>query len=238
MLLVSGIGIAVLFVVTAAAASRSGIVPQVLLSHGEEPLSRYNWVHPPPHTATGNGPAQPGAALVRLAASGLPPRSVTTGDGQCTVIIKENSLAPRAGESAVRVRILPMDPARVAQVPSGRRFDSNAYRIEGTYPRSGAAVVLRGPVTVVLRAATGGTEIVWHAGAGWTVLQTAGYPLAVVVADTPNLGTFAVLAPQTPGHAVPRGADRLSVIGSLSLPRRAHVATLLRTPTRSTNPRH
>lgn len=188
-------GIAALFVVTAAAAGQSGMAPHVVLAHEEDvsSLRAYRWVHPPPGQAHDNKPAELGTATIRLAASGIPPQTVTSGDGQCTALFKENSVAPRAGESAIRVKILPYDAGSIAGVPPGRQFDSNAYRIEAAYAQSGAAVVLRAPITVNIRAATGGIEIVRYAGNGWKVIQATSYPLLVMVADTPNLGTFAVL---------------------------------------------
>jgi len=193
-----GIAVAVLLPLAAAAAGRS--VAPAILAHGEEvPLPPYRWVHTPPNTTPGDKPAEGIATTIKLAASD--PQSVASGDGQCTVIFKEHSVAPKAGESAVHVKIIPVDPALVAQAPSGRRFDSNAYRIEATYAHSGAAVVLGGPVIVFMRAATGGTDIVQRAGAAWKVVQNNDYPLSVMTIETRTLGTFALLVPGAPTHS-------------------------------------
>jgi hypothetical protein len=193
--------VGLLYVLTAAATTHFHIAPPDLLFDGITPLAPYQWVHPPPEQAAGNEPPEEGAAALTLGVSGAPPGSVSTGDGQCTVILKGNSVAPRPGESTIRVRILPVDPAGLASASPGLRFDSNAYRIEVVYARSGAPVALRAPMSVVLRAATGGTEIVRLSGGAWTPLQTTGYPLSVLVADVPQVGTFAVLAPEAPRHA-------------------------------------
>jgi len=193
-----GIAVAVLLPLAAAAAGRS--VAPAILAHGEEvPLPAYRWVHPPADAATDDKPAEGIAKTISLAASD--PQSVATADGQCTVIFKEHSVALKAGESAVQVRIVPTDAALGGQAPQGKRFDSNAYRIEATYAHSGASIALRGPVTVFMRAATGGTDVVLRAGAAWKVVQSTSYPLSVMTLDTRSLGAFAVLAPGTPTHS-------------------------------------
>jgi len=199
-LLALAVALAVLFFLSVAAAAAGRLVAPAILAHGEEvPLPAYRWVHPPADAATADKPAEGIAKTISLAASD--PQSVATADGQCTVIFKERSVAPKTGESAVQVRIVPMDPALVGKAPQGKRFDSNAYRIEATYARSGASIVLGGPVNVFMRAATGGTDIVLRAGAAWKVVQSTSYPLSVMTIDTRSLGAFAVLAPGTPTHS-------------------------------------
>lgn len=196
-----GLAASVFYLITAAAWLHGGIAPKGLLYDGTAPLPRYQWVQPPPGLAAGNQPARPGTALLPLLPSGSPPTSVATEDGQCIVVFTGSAVAPRAGESSVRVRIIPLDPATVAEVPLGLRFDSNAYQIEAAYESSGAPVTLERPVSVILRSATSATQMAWRSRSEWTSLQTISYPqMSVVVADTSHLGTFVILTPATEAH--------------------------------------
>jgi hypothetical protein len=137
---------------------------------------------------------------------GLSPLSVTTGDGQAAVILNAKTVPPRAGETAVRVVLVPVDPQSVAPAPAGLRFDSNAYRIDASYIPTGTPVRLRAPATVVLRYASGATGIVRFSVSAWGVLATKRYDAAqIITADTQALGLFAAQAPATlpytPSHA-------------------------------------
>jgi hypothetical protein len=79
------------------------------------------------------------------------------------------------------------------------RFDGNAYRIDARYVPSGIPVRLRAPATVVLRYATGATQVVRATGTEWAALQTLIYPgsLQLVVAKSDALGIFAPVAPKS-----------------------------------------
>lgn len=173
-----------------------------LLYDGLTPLSPYRWVHPPPGLVSDARRPEPGALTVPWTSAGSPPATVTTWDGQCTVILKAASIAPHDHPTAVRVEITPLDPENFAPPPPGLRFDSNAYRVDIRYEPSGLPVVLEAPATVLLRAATGATQMVQWSGSRWVSLPALGYPLAVVVVETRRLGTFALVVPHV--RAAPR----------------------------------
>jgi hypothetical protein len=192
-----GVGVAALYVITAVISGPWSVGPVRILYDGLAPLPPYRWVHPPPELARDNQAPEPGDATLPLTA-GSAPGSVTTGDGQASVIFEENTVAPATGESAVRVSIAPMDPAAVAAAPKGTRFDGNAYTIDVRYLSSGQRVRLRAPATIVLRYATGATQMVRATGTGWSALQTLNYPgsLQLVVAKTQMFGIFTSVAPE------------------------------------------
>jgi hypothetical protein len=80
------------------------------------------------------------------------------------------------------------------------RFDGNACRLEAVYGKTGAPARYRRPVSIVLRYATGGTQIVRAVSGGqsaWEPTRTVRYAghLHLLVADVPALGTFAPVAP-------------------------------------------
>lgn len=133
---------------------------------------------------------------------GLSPLSVTTGDGQAAVILNAKTVPARAGETAVRVALVPVDPESVAPPPAGFRFDSNAYKADASYIPSGSPVRLRAPATVVLRYASGATGIVLFSGSAWVALGTKRYDAAqIITADAQTLGLFAAQAPATLPYA-------------------------------------
>ncbi len=191
-----GVAVAALYVIAAMISLRSTGSPARILYDGLAPLAPYRWVHAPPALARENQPPEPGTGDVPFGPEGLSPLSVTSGDGEAAVIFSNKTVAPRAGEAAVRVTIIPLDPATVAPPPTGLRFDSNAYRIDSSFIPSGAPIRLGAVATVVLRYATGANEVVRFSGSGWTPLASKRYDAPqLLTADTQDLGIFATLAP-------------------------------------------
>lgn len=197
-----GVAAAILYLITAVASSRWTGLPARTLYDGLAPLAPYRWVRPPPELARDNQPPEPGTGDIPFGPEGLSPLSVTTGDGQAAVIFSEKTVARRAGEAAVRVTLVPLDPAAMAAAPAGLRFDSNAYRIDASYIPSGAPARLSARATVVLRYATGATGIVRFSGSAWAALATKRFDAAqIITADTQALGLFAAQAPATLPYA-------------------------------------
>ena len=170
------------------------------LYDGISPMPPYQWARPPRELARDNRPPQPGRAVLDLDAAGRSPGSVATGDGQCTVIFNDGAVAAAPNDRTLVVTITPLDPAAVAPPPPGMRFDGNACRFEAVYGGSGAAPRYRRTLTLVLRYASGGTEIVRAvpgAPPAWQPLKTIRYAghLHLLVGDIASLGTFASVAP-------------------------------------------
>ncbi len=197
-----GAGIATLYLAAAAVSPPRSLDSARIFYDGSVPPPPYRWVRPPLESARDNQPPEPGTGDVPFGPEGLSPLSVTTGDGQASAIFDEKTVAPEAGEPAVRVRITPLDPGAVAAPPPGFRFDSNAYRIDVTYVRSGKPVVLRAPVTVVLRYASGGVRVLQASASGWIAHDTSAYRDSLeLVAHTQMLGVFAAVAPKALPYA-------------------------------------
>ena len=167
-----------------------------LLYDGLVPLPPYRWVTPPPERAKDNQPPQPGADTLALGPRGSPAAEVATGDDQALATFPAAALAPRPGESSVKVRLSPLDPLTLGTVPAGRRFDGNAYRIEATYAASAAPAVLTAPVTVVLRYPAHATLLLRAQDAGWQSLHTTRFDGSQQVLGPSNdLGVFVAASP-------------------------------------------
>ena len=176
-------------------------VPLRLLYDGFAPPLPYRWVRPPARLAAENQPPEAGAGSIALrAGSESEYASIGTGDGQAFVIFPPDAVAPSNNEAAARVTLVPLDPATIGPPPEGTRVDGNAYRIAAAYAASQRPVVLRKPVTVILRYPTTGTGVLRSADSGWTSLHTINVHMALQdVAETDRLGIFAAAAPPGAG---------------------------------------
>ena len=195
--------------------------PVRLLYDGLVPLPPYRWVHPPAWRAGDNQPAMSGSGTVAL---GPPSRAseISTDDDQALVTFPQGILAPQAGESAVKVKMIPLDPATVAPPPNGRRFDGNAYRIEASYAASGAPAVLTNPATVVLRYPVHAPQLFRFAEPMWAPLKAQVFTGSQqVLANTDRLGVFVAAAPMNSSGASPR------TVGTAALGGIAAVAGLI-----------
>lgn len=125
-----------------------------LLFDGLGPPPRYNWVRPPEPLARGNVQPASGSGTpsiippvdrpgVSLTTPGSQSGSLSTPDGQASVLFVQGAFSSRAGESAVRVTLTPLHAERLRLPPSALRFDGNAYRIEASYPVSQSAAMLQ-----------------------------------------------------------------------------------------------
>jgi hypothetical protein len=186
-----------------AAAAWGWPLPFRLLYDGFSPPPPYHWVRPPAALARGNQPPEPGEGTVALLAGGSSSGSILTGDAQAGVIFPTAAVEDPPGESFARVTIVPLDPSGMPPPPAGLRFDGNAYRVEAVYGISQKPVVLRRPVTVVLRYPTGATNLVRLSGSTWTEVTAQTAPLAFqIYTNTRALGVFVAAGPPQTGPSV------------------------------------
>ena len=179
------------------------------LYDGVMPLPPYQWVHPPRELAPDNRPPSSGRATRDLDPAGRAPGAVATGDAQCTLILNEGTLVAGPLGQTVRVTITPLNPASIGPPPPGTRFDGNACRFDAVYGKGGAVPQFKRPVTLVLRYATGGTQIVRAVPGGtpaWQPIRSVQYAghLHLLVGDVAALGTFAPVAPEGTPYTQPR----------------------------------
>jgi hypothetical protein len=192
--IVWGAGAAALYI-TAALWAERGAIPLRILYDGFAPPPPYRWVRPPARLAAENQPPEAGSGSISLSA-GSEYASVGTGDGQAFVIFPPDAIAPSGNESAAGIALVPLDPATIGPPPEGTRVDGNAYRIAARYTTSQQPVVLRKPVTVVLRYPTSGTGVLRSTDSWWTLLRSTNIHMALqTVAETDRLGIFAAAAP-------------------------------------------
>lgn len=189
-------------------------VPARLLYEGEVPPAPYRWVHPPPPLARDNQPPSGGSGQIGVSAVGSGSAAILTDDAQAGVIFPHDAVAPQPDVTAAIVHITPVDPATVAPPPPGLVFDGNGYRVEGTY-QNGRPLVLRRPVTPVLRYPRHATVLLRWNGSAWTALDTKRIAAGLqVFAPSDALGVFVAARP-TGGGSPPwlvYGAGTLAIV--------------------------
>jgi hypothetical protein len=195
-LVLCGIAAAAAYVGVAVWAYRlPGRLPRVLYD-GLAPPARYNWVRPPAPLAAGNYAAASGLTTLEFNGMVSPAVLAYTADGQALVSFAPNAVAARPGEATVNIWITPLDPATLAAPPAGLRFDGNAYEIRAVYASSGAPAVLKRPVSVILRYATGATQILHLTGSTWRPVASVDFPAALQrTLEVNSLGVFVAAAP-------------------------------------------
>ncbi|HET7263159.1 MAG TPA: hypothetical protein VFL28_00705 [bacterium] len=170
-------------------------VPARLLYEGEAPPAPYHWIAPPPDLARDNQPPTGGTGQIGLNPTGSGSASILTDDAQAGIIFPHDSVAPRPGVTAAIVRITAVDPAKVAPPPPGLVFDGNAYRVDAAYQNDGA-IVLRRPVTPVLRYPRHATVLLRWSDGAWTALDSKRVPAALqIFAASDRLGVFVAAGP-------------------------------------------
>jgi hypothetical protein len=211
--LAGGVVIAALYLGTVAFAWP---LPIRILYDGLVPLPPYRWVHPPPSRARDNRPPLPGAGTISL---GPPSQAVevSTDDDQALVTFPRGIVAPRPGESSVKITIVPLDPVSVAPAPNKSRFDGNAYRIEARYAASGEPAVLTAPASVVLRYPVHATVMLWWSDPAWTPLSVSLFTGSQqALSNTNRLGVFAA-ATSSSGRAGPVTAGPGCLAGAFAV---------------------
>lgn len=144
------------------------------LFDGLTPPPPYRWVKPPPDYGT-NIKAEPSEASVALADGGSEPAGPTGVNGQVTLNLSQGAVPARPGEVAVKIRVVPLDAARLGPLPPRLVPDGNAYEIRMSYRPSGAAVTaLATPGNVVLATPEPASVLVFSPdGRHWETLETA-----------------------------------------------------------------
>lgn len=200
-----GLTAAILYVAAALVTSAGR---PALLFDGLGPLPRYNWVQPPPVLARGN--IQPESAQGRLtifrAVEGQPGVSIPAGtqsgslstpDGQATVLFVRAAFPPLRDEPSVTIMFTPLDPQPSGPLPAHLRFDGNAYRFEAVYSNSRTPAPLQRPTLIFLRYASGGSVILQLDGNVWQPLSGRRYEgSSALEAEVSALGTFVAAAPK------------------------------------------
>ncbi|HEV8648080.1 MAG TPA: hypothetical protein VG276_01480 [Actinomycetes bacterium] len=221
----AGLGLALLYMAGAAASGSLSPLARRPLLDGLTPPTSYRWVKPPPALAATNKKPTPMHFTLALGPKGSDVGAFSTQDGQFNMVFGEGAFAPSPGQSEVAFDVVPLDPARVAPVPSGLLAAGNAYRFTARYEPSrrpvdklvgevNAGVVY--PLLATPVASPSGHLLLYSADgkAAWTRLQSTDAPgVHQVSARVPGPGYFIVAIP--PGSATPAGHSLASRVRTI-----------------------
>ncbi|MGH9265503.1 MAG: hypothetical protein ACRD1D_12520 [Acidimicrobiales bacterium] len=212
----AGILVVVLYVVVAAATSALSSRPVLPLFDGFAPPVAYNWVNPPPEVAAGNTVPQPVEREFPLGPEGADATNATTEDGQAIVGLDKASVPAHPPDIAVKVRIVPLDPARLGALPPGLRPVSNAYQVSLSYvPSQTALSQLGAKGTVALTAAEAGDKLLFSPDGGQWQERTF-RPFGQdngVFAELETAGYFVVASSSVPQHAAQEAGRNILLLG-------------------------
>jgi len=164
-------------------------VPVRPLYDGSGPPLPYNWVKPPSGFSNNKKP-RPFSQNVDIGSKGSVGANLATTDGQAVLILPEGSFAKNKGDTAVRIRFVPLDPAKISPLPKPAP-QGNAYAVTAHYEPSHATAVPAQNVTVLLRYPAQATTIIRLDGSTWTPLKAQNLVSTLqIYANTDKLGTF------------------------------------------------
>ena len=138
--LAGAIGVLVAYVALAAISGWLSPLARRPVLDGLGPLAPYRWVSPPPELASSNVAPAAGDFEIALSPTGSEAVVFVTTDNQVTVLIDDGTLGPHADDRSVRLRVTPVDPATLGELPSELVAFGNALQIRATYEPSGARV--------------------------------------------------------------------------------------------------
>jgi hypothetical protein len=164
------------------------------LLDGLAPPPPYRWVTPPTELAAGNKKPVGVTSSLAMSPSGSEVSAISTGDGQANLVLDANAVPPSPGQRQVEVKIVPIDPAKLAGAPANLLLAGNAYQVQLTYQPSGRPVTsLSGKATVSLlvpllpipvSSPFDTTVLSSPDGKGWTRLNSTATPGSHQVAST------------------------------------------------------
>ena len=210
--LASGLALVVVWSVLAAWSGHLSPLARLPLLDGLGPAAPYRWVSPPPDLAADNQPPSSGEFTLELGDKGVRGQVLITSDNQVTVIVADGAIAPREGETGVRLTVEPLDPGALPAPGGGLVTFGNAYALRASYEPSGTPVkelsgeidlILLYPVTPDVHAAT--HELLRSAtGTSWRALEsTDSVAQQQAQARIPGLGTFVVAGVPAPSPIAP-----------------------------------
>jgi len=183
--------------VTAVALSVSGGWPARMLFDGFSPPNAYAWVSPPPDRAANNQRPRSARRTVGLTAEGSSGLSVSTPDGQASLVAPKGAFPPAAGQRSVLITITPSDPTPLGPSPADLVYQGNAYTFDARYLPSGEPAALVQPVSVLLQYPIHATVILRRDEQTWTRLRSTPVPASLqIFADTTKLGVFVAAGPK------------------------------------------
>lgn len=160
-----GVGLALLAFYAVVAVATHGLSSRGgrPLFDGFAPPAPYRWVKPPPEFPD-NQPPTSAERTIPVTGQGSEAANASTTDAQIIVTLPQGAIPGHPPDTAVLLRIVPLDAAAAALLPAGMRAVSNAYQVSIAYQPSQAAVARVDPAAIIaLTAASDGDGLLYLA---------------------------------------------------------------------------
>jgi len=190
-----GAGLALLYMLVALVTNHLSSHPVLPLFDGFAPPTPYAWVNPPPERAGDNVVPGPTEREFPLGPDGSQSSNASTDDAQAIVGLDAGSVPANPPDTAIRVRLVPIDVGTLGPLPPGLRPVSNAYQVGLSYLPSQMPITrLARKGTMAMTAADAGERLLYSPdGQGWQ--ETASSPFGQdhgVFTDLQAAGWFVV----------------------------------------------
>lgn len=173
----AGLALVGVYAVAAVATHRLALDGTRPLFDGFAPRAPYRWVKPPPELAAGNMPPQPVERTIPLGAQGNDPANASTADAQFIVTLPSSAVAAHPPDTALGLKVTPLDAGTLGPLPPERTIVSNAYQVEIAYQPSQEAVTqVAASATVALTANSLGDVLLYSPdGQAWQEINSRAF---------------------------------------------------------------
>jgi hypothetical protein len=146
------------------------------LFDGFAPRAPYRWVRPPPELAPTNQPPQSAERTIPLAEQGSEAANASTTDAQIILTLPGGSVPAHPPDTAVALRLTPLDAGTLAPLPPGLRAVANAYQVAMAYQPSGTEVSNVAPAAILALTANTRGDVLLYSPDGQSWQQTPSRP--------------------------------------------------------------
>ena len=139
--LLAGLGVCVVYVLTAILIGRGHLAARRPLLDGFAPPPPYRWVQPPPALAATNKKPVGGRFTLDLdPQTGTSANVFTTKDTQASIALGQGAIRPLSGDTSVGITITPLATTGFGSPPPAWTIAGNVYQITAAYEPSGTPV--------------------------------------------------------------------------------------------------
>lgn len=146
------------------------------LFDGFAPRAPYRWVKPPPELASTNQPPQSAERTIPLTEQGSEAANASTTDAQIILTLPGGSIPPHPPDTAIALRLTPLDPGTLAPLPPGLRAVANAYQVALAYQPSGTTVSGVAPAAILALTANTRGDVLLYSPDGQSWQQAPSRP--------------------------------------------------------------
>ena len=180
----------------------------------------YKWVKPPWYIGSVNVEPKASSSDIPFENGISPLIGVTSDDAQVILNLPQGALPPKEGATGVRATFTPLDPKKLAKLPSPLRPNGNAYRVEMDYQPSGEPVRQTSTSGNVIMVVPDEAEEIFYSvdGKSWDKIPTHKLGDPTTVGSAFNKSGYYLAGTALPEFANPnKGSGTQKTIGTVMI---------------------